>query len=348
MPQRRLLSHLAQFGSFGRQGEVLCTQGLLYLLENTDATASLARLLSNRLQGASAAPGVHLPIDRLHWVAEATQEDRGRPDLEGRSEDGTPRIKIEAKLGAPLGSGQLRSYVDHFASKSCDGIVVVLVPSRRLAEVRRATVGELACGGADPWCIGTGPKCVVTVVSWEDALEALSAVTGEPFVGDLANFAAMYRVLIGDSLEPIRSAEELVAWRDTETKYIGLVTKVSERLTTGKMLPLGRDIRNDPGSYFRRYVCLDGTCFSIGLRSPFPGHTTPVWMRFHSGTRGFNAVRAKLVNSDLAECVLHDGGHLWIPLEVPLNEHTDGMVAAVLDQARRVLEVAGMPVERGN
>ena len=32
MRVRRLLSHLAQFSSFSNQGELLCTQGLAYLL----------------------------------------------------------------------------------------------------------------------------------------------------------------------------------------------------------------------------------------------------------------------------------------------------------------------------
>jgi len=34
---RTLLGHLAQFASFHSQGELLCTQGLAYLLEGTTA-----------------------------------------------------------------------------------------------------------------------------------------------------------------------------------------------------------------------------------------------------------------------------------------------------------------------
>ena len=40
MRRQRLLSHLAQFSSFSKQGELLCTQGLTYLLENPDARAA--------------------------------------------------------------------------------------------------------------------------------------------------------------------------------------------------------------------------------------------------------------------------------------------------------------------
>ena len=44
MRVRRLLSHLAQFASFSNQGELLCTQGLAYLLENPEAGAAFGGL----------------------------------------------------------------------------------------------------------------------------------------------------------------------------------------------------------------------------------------------------------------------------------------------------------------
>ncbi len=45
---RRLMGHLAQFSSFSKQGEVLCTQGLKYLLENSDARVAFADWISTR------------------------------------------------------------------------------------------------------------------------------------------------------------------------------------------------------------------------------------------------------------------------------------------------------------
>ncbi len=38
---QKLLGHLAQFASFSMQGEVLCTQGLAYLLQDPDAGSAL-------------------------------------------------------------------------------------------------------------------------------------------------------------------------------------------------------------------------------------------------------------------------------------------------------------------
>lgn len=342
MPQRRLLSHLAQFGSFARQGELLCTQGLLYLLQHAEATAAAVELFNERLARV-VDPGraAVLPVD-LHWLAEAIQEDHGRPDLEARSPDGQPRVKVEAKLDAPFGDGQLRSYANDFAQKGCEGVLIVLVPGRRIVDVRSAAGQQLGCVGDGPWSVGATSPCFVSVVSWEDVIQALGRVSTEPFAGDLANFAEMYRVLIGDSLEPVRSIEELRAWQDAESKFIALVSKVTERLTVGKLMPLGRDIPDDPGSYYRRYVCLKGICVSIGVRAPFRGHDTPIWMRFHKKTSGFDLLRARLLASPFSGRIVNDGGHVWMPLSVPLGADTQEMINVVASQASDFMRAAGM------
>lgn len=74
---RRLLTHLAQFGSFYSQAELLCTQGLTYLLENPDARVAFRDFISNRA-------GYQLSTE-LEWRAEVRQQDGGRADLETES-----------------------------------------------------------------------------------------------------------------------------------------------------------------------------------------------------------------------------------------------------------------------
>lgn len=342
MAQRRLLSHLAQFGSFARQGELLCTQGLLYLLRHVEASANVVELFNRRLAAVSGSATAAISTRDLRWLAEATQEDRGRPDLEARSPEGVSIVKIEAKLEAALGEGQLPSYVSDFAQKGCEGVLIVLVPSRRIVDVRSAAGQQLGCVGDGPWSVGTTSRCLVSVLSWEDVIQALGHVSTEPFAGDLANFAEMYRVLIGDALEPVRSIEELRAWQDTESKFITLVSQVTERLTVGKLLPLGRDVPDDPGSYYRRYVCLKGICVSIGVRAPFPGHDTPIWMRFHKKTPGFALLREQLLASPFSERTVNDGGHVWMPLSVPLGADTQKMIDDVATQASDFMRAAGM------
>ena len=108
----RLLGHLAQFGSFWQQGELLCTQGLAYLLRDAEGERVFTGLIS-LATGHSLSPG-------LSWQAERRQEDRGRPDLEGRNAEGQAVVKIEAKLGAPFGQGHWNPMYLRFAP--ADGV----------------------------------------------------------------------------------------------------------------------------------------------------------------------------------------------------------------------------------
>jgi hypothetical protein len=70
MTEPTLLGYLARFCSFTTQSEVLCTQGLAYLLrEYEDARSALARKVEART-------GVEIG-DSLTWLPEVKQADGG-------------------------------------------------------------------------------------------------------------------------------------------------------------------------------------------------------------------------------------------------------------------------------
>ena len=114
------------------QGEVLCTQGLAYLLRDPDSSARLVDEIQTRTS-------VTLP-PALRWQAEAHQQDAGRPDLEATVADGTPYVKVEAKLGADLDAGQLRSYLTDLHVRAPVGVLIVLVPKHRIDEAESLVV----------------------------------------------------------------------------------------------------------------------------------------------------------------------------------------------------------------
>ena len=96
---KTLIGHLSQFSVLSKQGELLCTQGLHFILENEVHR----RVFESHLWEIA---GWKIE-EVLSWHAEATQIDGGRPDLEGRSPTGRPVVKIEAKLHAAFGAGQM-------------------------------------------------------------------------------------------------------------------------------------------------------------------------------------------------------------------------------------------------
>jgi hypothetical protein len=230
LAMRRLLTHLAQFSSFFKQGEVLCTQGLAYLLKNSAARAEFGAYISKhacRTLGSN-----------LAWKAEVRQEDGGRCDLEACAANGSV-IKIEAKLGAPFGEGQLGAYAANIQKRCDGGLLLVLVPRHRTEEIIASVSSTFALTGNGPWRLGGPPGCSVAVIYWEDVLDVLRPVGSEPFHSDLDQFEAMYRVLKGRDIEPPTNDSELLAWRDKQGNYFNLVDRVTRQLSPhGQVLPM--------------------------------------------------------------------------------------------------------------
>ena len=62
-------------------------------------------------------------------------------------------------------------------------------------------------------------------------------------------------------------------------------------------------------------------------------------MRFHFETPAFSAIRSQLRSSTLAHQLVEYDGHVWLPLEVPLNAEVGGLVDSLVAQAEQVWEV---------
>lgn len=347
-----LLGHLAVFGSFSYQGEVLCTAGLAYLLQDHDARRVFADQLGERTRVKVS--------HQLTWQAEAYQAvDRGRPDLEGRV-GLVPLVKIEAKLGAELNGKQFRSYVTDLHGRWAESILLVLVPGARIKVATDVVVGEFGLSGPGPWRPADYPDVAIAVVSWDDVLTALGRVESQRFRSELEQFDAMYRILSDDFIPPLAGREDLENWRKDPTRFIKLVDQTTRYLTKAlgvhnvspmAIEPLEQEPEGlEPMGYNRRYVCrkLEGTatpsCFSIGVRDPFEKDDpagpapSPIWLRFNRTTGGFSEIRTRLQSSGWAS--KSSGGHVWVPLNVPFDVDGNQMVKVLVEQAESILQVA--------
>jgi hypothetical protein len=160
---------------------------------------------------------------------------------------------------------------------------------------------------------------------------------------DLGQFRAMYRVFNGDDMEPLTSDEQVLAWRDQKQWWEILVDQITRALTVRDgNLPLKDERGAQP--YRMRYVpgpeSAEKSYYSIGTKDPFQHHRTPIWLRFHKVTGQYTEIVRRLERSELRDDIVSSQGHTWLPLEVPLNADRNGMVAALLKQVERILEIA--------
>lgn len=341
-----LLGYLARFGSFSTQSELLCTQGLAYLLQTYDEVRSV---MAGEIRERT---GVDIG-EPVKWLAESLQDDMARPDLEACTADGVPVVKIEAKLGAELFASQLRSYAADLRQRNSeDTALLVLVPEGRSAMTAQTVMDAFGVPGTDRWRISDADlpgSVTVSVISWDELFTTLKSVVAARFAYELEQLQAMYRVLSGDYIAPLASNEDLQRWKERETDFVNLVDQATRRLTTDHgVYPMGTEALEETSSggeyvqYRRRYVCQRSgdraPCYSIGVRDSFAEYLTPVWMRFHKDTAGFSQLRQRIKASNLRS--LESGGHLWLPLDLPINASGDQMVQALIDQVQGVLAAA--------
>ena len=348
---KTLLGHLSQFSSFTSQGELLCTQGLTFLLRNREAAGAFTRMLGER----SSAP----LNNALTWRTEHAQADQRRPDLEGLNEDGSVSVKIEAKLGAPFAEGQLESYLADLGERGA-GLLVLLVPQYRLDESTRLARETLAPEDPKGEKPTDGLPGRVVVISWSDALAALTGIGDPEFQLDLRQFRELYESLAGsrwapggDSalrgpsprltplVPPFERVEELKDWRARSEDLLSLLDQLSiECSGDGRLNPVQGSIDSNPPFRYRYSPLPEGRstgpCYALGVGEPQSALTTPLWLFLHRDTPEFEHLAARLRAASIDFLEAGPGGHLWSPLQVPIGKPNSEMVRLLMEDIRSV------------
>jgi hypothetical protein len=207
-----LLGYLARFASFTAQSEVLCTQSLTYLLQaHKEARSALAKIVART--------GIEID-DALTWLPEAKQKDGARPDLEARMSDGTPLVKVEAKLEAQLLPEQLQSYVSDLRKRNRgDAALLVLVPESRKDEASGVTCEAFELSGDGPWSVINGHRTGIAVISWQEIFDALRGCKVERLRHEFDELEGMYFELSSEFIAPLASESDLREWRTLDTDF---------------------------------------------------------------------------------------------------------------------------------
>lgn len=342
---KTLLGHLATMHAMASQGELLCTQGLAHVANHPAARDAFTRLLER-------AGGVDLPRD-LVWRAEERQGDKGRPDLEAISGQ-TKWLKVEAKLGAPIGKEQLASFAGDLPDADRK-FVVLLVPSKRRAEATRlAAQWSVVALAHERWRLKDVDR-PLALLTWEDVFEHLRATGCWPSGGDLDQLVGLYQSLNNLYVAPF--APEGDADRARDPDRIRVIDKVTRKLAEDEgqtVMPMASEALMDSHggkierTFVRRYVVrvIAGRTVSlaIGVRPPFDDHRTRVWARFRYDEPHFQEIQAKLIGrgspfEDKSRRMISER-HLWLPLDLPHHQGAEDMANSLVAQIKEIWRVA--------
>lgn len=319
-----LLEHLAGTGWFALHGEVALTGGLAFCLEkDPDAAEAFIELI--RTHGEHTDPDLPLPA---RWQAEYG-DNRLRIDvagLSGTDEKAAPILCVEAKISADFAPRQVSDYVKFQRRQlgragMASGALVVLVPKDRVIAARHEIGADLAGLPITPyeegWLVERDPAVSVTVVSWDETIQAMRAANG-PAASDLDQLLGACRGLQGADVTAFTAADLTGDWLQRTDDLRKIIERVTRQAMTelslggpGGLPWQGRPVDGLEGGF--RYLGVSNRPnLAVGMRT---GEThRPLWVRWHKTTPEIECVEERLADKGY-EVEKHDG-HLWLPLEL--------------------------------
>jgi hypothetical protein len=335
-----VLSHLA--GKFTIQTENLATEALAFILRRPVARAAI-RTLAEQF-------GCPCPDD-LTFETQLSNEEGARPDIIGKSPDGSVRLLIEAKFWAGLTEAQPVSYLEK-SLPSEGGILLFVAPEKRLstlwAELTRR-VGMQTAPSANH-CIRVGPN-ILALTSWKILLEKLIAqvdLAGDlKCVADLRQLAGLCDRMDAEAFLPLTSEEMTSMLGQRVVQFCELANELTNLLVFRGLGDV-KGLRATGGhGWYGRYLRLKGYAavlhFSAWNWSKWG--KSPLWLGIKGEDWKRSAkIRDVLVRSsiDFGEDDEHE--YCFIPIRLTTGVEREKVIADALDQLMLVVVALPPPV----
>ncbi|MDB4980186.1 MAG: hypothetical protein JWM82_938 [Myxococcales bacterium] len=275
-----LFAHLAM--TFGSHPENLATEALGFILQKSaPARAGVSEAL--RACGA--------PTEtELTYFTQATGADDARPDLVGRTPNGTEPLLIEVKFWAGLTQNQPVAYLARLAP---GGVLLVVAPAARLTvlwgELRRRCVeAKMAFADRPADLVGAFAATVgerqIVLLSWRSLLAGMQrnvdAVGDRKTAEDIAQLDGLCDRMDTDAFLPVSSEELTTSTYRRIVEFGSIADDVVAKLVDRGGASTTR-LRSTAGNgYYGRYLSLRGVgAFLIcDVRKWMKFAPTPLWL----------------------------------------------------------------------
>ena len=282
----QILAYLS--GKMGKEHETIATEGLVYLLDNSD----LARQGISNL--ARSAQCILPPIQ--HYRSEVAGENFERPDVVGFSEEGKELVIIEGKFDAGLTDNQPNSYIDRLCQEN-PGILIFVVPEKRIPYLWSTIIERAAkaCDLSGERELPDGLKTVnirdnhrLVMLSWHGLLNQLllpAQRKADPIVNDILQLMSLCERIEGQQFLPFLSEE--ITSTSMARRHLGLDGIVDA--IVGKLLANGQISVDGQGSgrsrdgYWRYFMFGDdfatsGASISLDYKTWLETELSPIWL----------------------------------------------------------------------
>tara|TARA_R110002049_G_scaffold137350_2_gene297362 strand:+ start:43926 stop:44990 length:1065 start_codon:yes stop_codon:yes gene_type:complete len=203
-----ILAHLGR--RLTRQQEVLATEGIAYLLQNSPACSVALKRLA--FQAGCSLPNV------IAYRPEIVGDDLERPDVVGFDENNTEVAILEGKFYAGLTDNQPNSYLARLAAAG-GGLLLFVVPDLRVPRLWKAIkdrasadidVGQsIELAGSTVYAEAAG-NVTLMMTSWRELLDTMmvaSRAAAEDMTADIFQLQVLCDRIEGEAFLPFGSDE---------------------------------------------------------------------------------------------------------------------------------------------
>jgi len=282
------LAHLGR--RMTKQQEVLATEGLAYLLQNSDACSGALRRLAQQA-------GCSMPTS-LIYRAEVSGDDLERPDVVGFDDQSREVAILEGKFYAGLTDNQPNAYLPRL-SKAGGGLLLFVVPDRRVPRLweevtsrarRRSELGPCQELAGSTRYVQSSDGVTLMMTSWRELLDTMmvaSKAAAESITADIFQLQVLCAKIEGEAFSPFDSREltglmQPIRHRDLCNLVDAIV---EETRRTGHVSLEGLNATPRKEGYIR-YVWLGGDREQFGA---FIGLRYDLWLSSGAGPLWFGA-----------------------------------------------------------
>jgi hypothetical protein len=334
-----ILAYLS--GRVAKQQELLATEGLTYLLNQSEACRAVMRQLARR--GNCELPEV------VTYRAEVSGEGQERPDVVGVDRTNKEVVIIEGKFDAGLTDNQPNSYVSRLGPKT-SGLILFVVPELRMQRLWHEVQSRAQAAGlldeAAPvadniWrCRSIGSRSLM-MVSWQELLEQMmhAAQSAKDVISsDIHQLQNLCSKIEGDAFLPFKSDELTgVALPKRHRDLCNLVDAITDHLINNGAISVAGLKATPIRDGFIRYVWLTRGSVkvgaSIGLRYSLwqESELSPIWLGPQQG--GLSLLHPILEEQAVSygTRIAEEAGLPFLPLPVHANLELSELVDQCAD-----------------
>ena len=345
--ENNLLAHLSF--RLTSQHEVIVTEGLTYILQQSDVCRRAMELLAGSV-------GCNLP-EIVSYHSEVAGDNLERPDIVGNTDSGQEALILEGKFDAGLTDNQPNNYLSRLP-KNSEGILIFVVPELRVEGLWKAVTSRAGDNYdlADHKDLPDGSKCAnvgsnhkLLMVSWGNLLNSLlqpAQRSDSQITNDILQLISLCDRIEGETFKPF-SSEELTSTQigRRHRDLCNLVDAITDKLIkAGGISTKGMKATPQRDGYVR-YVRFGNDASDVGgsirldYTSWVENEVSPIWLENWEEANVYLREIFKQVALDDGITMGEKKSTVMLPLEVKSGQEFSEIVDNAVERITKVLQL---------